>query len=63
MAHDMGGAAGALMIAAMILMMLVMGGLSRAFLARAVPAGWRGRIRRTARRPGLSGTAGKEGAR
>jgi hypothetical protein len=47
----------------MIVMMLVMGGFSLAFLGRAVPAAWRGRIRRAARQPGLSGTASKEGAR
>ena len=62
MTHNMGG--GALTIAAMIVMMLVMGGFSVAFLGRAVPAAWRERIRRAARRPaGLPGTAGKEGAR
>lgn len=47
MAHDMSGAAGALMI----IMMLVMSGFSLAFLSRALPAGWWARIRHAARRP------------
>jgi hypothetical protein len=60
MAHDMAGTVGALMI----VMMLVMGGFSLAFLSRAVPAAWRGRIRRAARRPmDVPGPASKEGAR
>jgi hypothetical protein len=64
MAHDMGGAAGALMIAAMTVMMLVMAGFWMASLGRAVPAAWRAHIRRPARRPAsLPGTAGQEGAR
>jgi hypothetical protein len=65
MVHDMGGgAAGALMTAAMIVMMLVMGGFSLAFLSRTVPAAWRAGIQRAARRPArLPGTASKEGAR
>ncbi len=61
MAHDMGGA---LMTAAMIVMMLAMAGFSLAFARRAVPAAWRERIRRAIRRPaGLPGAGGKEGAR
>ena len=63
MAHDMGGAAGALMIAAMIVMMLLMGGYSLAFLARAVPARWRGRTRHAIRRPAGLPAGGKEGTR
>lgn len=60
MAHDMSGTAGALMI----VMMLAMSGFSLAFLARAVPAAWRGRIRRAARRlASPPATAGKEGTR
>jgi hypothetical protein len=60
MAHDMSGTAGALMI----VMMLAMSGFSLAFLARAVPAAWRGRIRHAARRlPGLPAATGKEGTR
>ncbi len=59
MAHDMGVAADTLMI----VMMLVMGGFSMAFLGRSVPAAWRGCIRRAARRPGMPGTASKEGTR
>jgi hypothetical protein len=56
MAHDMAGLAGALMI--------VMGGFSLAFLARAVPATWRGRIRHAARRLASPPAAtGKEGTR
>jgi len=47
----------------MIVMMLVMGGFSMAFLGRSVPAAWRGCIRRAARRPGMPGTASKEGTR
>ena len=46
MTHDMVGATGAVMI----VMMLVMAGFSLAFLARAVPGAWRGRIRHAARR-------------
>jgi uncharacterized membrane protein len=61
MAHGMGGA---LMTAAMIIMMLGMAGFSLAFLRRAVPAAWRERIARAARRPaGLPHMDGKEGAR
>ncbi len=60
MAHDMGGA---VMITAMIVMMLAMGGFSLAFLARAVPAGWRERIRHAIRRPTRLPAASKEGAR
>jgi hypothetical protein len=60
MAHDMAGLAGALMI----VMMIVMGGFSLAFLARAVPAAWRGRIRHAARRLASPPAAtGKEGTR
>ncbi len=60
MAHDMAGAAGAVMI----VMMLVMGGFSLAFLARAVPAAWRGRTRHAVRRlaNAPAGTS-KEGTR
>lgn len=46
MAHDMAGPAGALMI----VMMLAMGGLSLAYLARHANAAGRERIRRTVRR-------------
>jgi hypothetical protein len=61
MAHGMGGT---LMTAAMIIMMLGMAGVSLAFLRRAVPATWRDRIARAARRTAaLPGTPGKEGAR
>ncbi len=63
MADEMGGAARALMIAAMIVMMLLMGGFSLAFLGRSVPAAWRACIRRAARRPGMPGAASKEGTR
>ena len=60
MAHDMAGLAGALMI----VMMIVMGGFSLAFLARAVPAAWRGRIRHAARQLASPPAAtGKEGTR
>jgi hypothetical protein len=60
MAHDMGGA---LMTAAMLVMMLAMAGFSLTFLRRAVPPAWRARIRHAARRSaGLPGTASKEGA-
>jgi hypothetical protein len=60
MAHDMSGAAGALMI----IMMLVMGGFSLAFLSRAVPAGWWARIRNAPRRPaGVPRRDSKEGTR
>jgi hypothetical protein len=60
MTHDMSGATAILMI----LMMLAMAGFSLAFLARAVPAAWRGRIRAAVRRPAtpLAGTR-KDGAR
>jgi len=51
MAHDMGGAAGAAMIAVMILMMAGMTGFALAYLGRAVPAAWRGRIQQAIRRP------------
>jgi hypothetical protein len=57
MTLDMGGAAGAVMIAAM----LVMGGFSLRFLARAVPARWRGRIQHAVRRPAGLLAGGKEG--
>jgi len=61
MAHDMGGA---VMITAMAVMMLAMGGFSLAFLARAVPAAWRQRIRHAVRRPAsLPAATSKEGAR
>jgi hypothetical protein len=60
MAHDMGGA---VMITAMIVMMLAMGGFSLAFLARAVPAAWRQRIRQAIRRPARLPAASKESAR
>ena len=60
MAHDMAGAAGAVMI----VMMIVMGGFSLPFLARAVPAAWRGRIRHTVRRlASLPAGTSKEGTR
>jgi hypothetical protein len=61
MAHDMSATAGALMI----VMMLVMSGFSLAFLARAIPAAWRARIRHAARRLAspLTATTGKEGTR
>jgi len=49
--------------AVMIVMMLVMGGFSLAFLARAVPAAWRERIRHAIRRPASLPAASKEGAR
>jgi hypothetical protein len=63
MAHDMGGAVAAVMITAMIVMMLVMGGFSLAFLARSVPAAWRARIRHAIRWPtSLAGTS-REGTR
>lgn len=64
MAHDMGGAAGAAMIAVMILMMAGMTGFALAYLRRAVPAAWRGRIRHALRRPAsLAPGTGREGAR
>jgi hypothetical protein len=49
-------------------MMLAMSGFSLVFLARAVPAAWRGRIRHAARRlasplTATSATTGKEGTR
>ena len=60
MAHDMSSTVTVLMI----VMMLAMSGFSLAFLARAVPAAWRRRIRHAARRlAGLPAVAGKEGAR
>ncbi len=59
MTRDMGGAVGAVMI----VMMLVMGGFSLAFLARAVPARWRERIRHAIRRPTGLLAGGKEGTR
>jgi hypothetical protein len=62
MAHDMSGATAVLMI----VMMLAMSGFSLVFLARAVPAAWRGRIRHAARRlasPLTATTASKEGTR
>lgn len=59
MTGDMGGAAGVVMIA----MMIVMGGFSLAFLARAVPARWRGRIRHASRRPAGLPAGGREGTR
>jgi hypothetical protein len=56
----MSATAGALMI----VMMLAMSGFSLAFLARAVPAAWRGRIRHAARRLASPPAAtGKEGTR
>jgi hypothetical protein len=60
----MSGTAGALMI----VMMLAMSGFSLFFLARAVPAAWRGRIRHAARRlagplTATTATTGKEGTR
>jgi hypothetical protein len=61
MTLDMGGAAGAVMIAAMLVMMLVMGGFSLRFLARAVPARWRGRIGHAIRRPAGLLAGGKGG--
>jgi hypothetical protein len=57
----MSSAADALMIAAMTVMMLAMAGFSLAFATRAVPAAWRERLRRAARR--LAGTASREGVR
>lgn len=61
MGHGMGGA---VMTTAMIVMMLVMGGFSLAFLARAVPAAWRERIRHAIRRPAsLPAGTSKDGAR
>jgi hypothetical protein len=62
MTHDM-GTAGAVMMTAMIVMMIVMGGFSLAFLARAVPGRWRGRIRHATRRPAGLLARGKEGTR
>jgi hypothetical protein len=56
MAHDMSAPTAVLMI--------VMGGFSLAFLARAVPAAWPGRIRHAARRLASPPAAtGKEGTR
>lgn len=64
MAHGMGGAAGTAMAAVMIVMMLVMGGFSLVFVARAVPAAWRERIRHAIRRPaGPAAGTSKEGTR
>jgi hypothetical protein len=57
MTLDMGGAAGAVMIAAMLVMMLVMGGFSLRFLARAVAGG----IQHAIRRPAGLLAGGKEG--
>lgn len=58
-----GDKGGAVMIAAVTVMMLAMAGFSLAFLARAVPAAWREHIRRALRRPAGLPSAVREGTR
>ena len=61
MGHNMGGA---VMIAAMTVMMIVMGGFTLAGLARFVPAAWRARARHAIGRLwSRPAPAGKQGAR
>lgn len=58
------GMGGAVMITAMTVMMIVMGGFTLAGLARFAPAAWRARARHALRRPaGLPSAAGKESTR